>query len=435
MPPKNGCKAISDESRIAYLFANQDIAGGRPRITSLYEGDTAATLNGQENVFCIAIQSQDSGTIAKIKSALSQSEAFKRVCAGPMFVEGASCETEPLVDVGRIDAGGNIVGDARSGRSALEAVKKESGESPSGTAPTQGASRSDAEIPDELRAGHDIAADCAKPHFNICTIGHVGHGKSTLAAAITMRLAQKGFTTAKPCDEIDNAPEERDGKIAAKHVEYETEHCRYTHMDCSGDLDYIKDMITGVAQMNCAILVVSVADGPMPQTRDHILLARQLNVPDVVVYMNKADLLDDPDLVDLVELEVRELLSSCAFPGDDIPVIVGSALKAVESKGLDDEACKSIDDLMAAVGVYKETLETITPKRPEPIGEAVGVGAFGGAAAGFAAHHLAGGTMTFPIFIVAYILILSGLKGWGKLVGLIVFTAVASFVAALLQHL
>ena len=171
-----------------------------------------------------------------------------------------------------------------------------------------------------------------KPHVNIGTIGHVDHGKTTLTAAITEILAEKGKAEFVPFDEIDKAPEERERgiTIATAHVEYETDKRHYAHVDCPGHADYIKNMITGAAQMDGAILVVSAADGPMPQTREHILLARQVGVPYIVVYLNKADMVDDPELLELVELEVRELLSSYDFPGDDIPVIVGSALKALE---------------------------------------------------------------------------------------------------------
>jgi len=194
-----------------------------------------------------------------------------------------------------------------------------------------------------------------KPHVNIGTIGHIDHGKTTLTAAITMRLAQKaGQGNVKKFEEIDNAPEEKERGITINtaHVEYETENRHYAHVDCPGHADYVKNMITGAAQMDGAILVVAASDGPMPQTREHILLARQVNVPRIVVYMNKVDQVDDPELLELVELEIRELLSKYEFPGDDIPIIQGSALKAMESEGKDDEACKSIDDLMAAVDEY-----------------------------------------------------------------------------------
>jgi elongation factor Tu len=189
-----------------------------------------------------------------------------------------------------------------------------------------------------------------KPHVNIGTIGHVDHGKTTLTAAITMYLASKGLAEAKGIDDIDNAPEEkaRGVTINVSHQEYETEKRHYAHVDCPGHADYIKNMITGAAQMDGAILVVSAADGPMIQTREHILLARQVNVPQIVVYMNKVDMVDDEELLDLVELETRELLSEYDFPGDDAPVIRGSALKALE--GDEGEAgTQSIDSLVAAV--------------------------------------------------------------------------------------
>jgi elongation factor Tu len=192
-----------------------------------------------------------------------------------------------------------------------------------------------------------------KPHCNIGTIGHVDHGKTTLTAAITKVLAAKGGATFTAYDQIDKAPEERARgiTIATAHVEYATDKRHYAHVDCPGHQDYIKNMITGAAQMDGAILVVSAADGPMPQTREHILLARQVGVPSLVVYMNKVDMVDDPELLELVELEVRELLSSYDFPGDDIPVIKGSALCALE--GRDPEVGeKSIDELMEAVDAY-----------------------------------------------------------------------------------
>jgi len=192
-----------------------------------------------------------------------------------------------------------------------------------------------------------------KPHCNIGTIGHVDHGKTTLTAAITKVLAQTGGATFTAYDQIDKAPEERARgiTIATAHVEYATANRHYAHVDCPGHQDYIKNMITGAAQMDGAILVVSAADGPMPQTREHILLARQVGVPSLVVYMNKIDMVDDPELIELVELEVRELLSSYDFPGDDIPVIKGSALFALEGR----EAAlgeQSINELMAAVDSY-----------------------------------------------------------------------------------
>jgi elongation factor Tu len=171
-----------------------------------------------------------------------------------------------------------------------------------------------------------------KPHVNIGTIGHVDHGKTTLTAAITKVLAQKGFAEFRAFDQIDNAPEERERgiTIATSHVEYETDNRHYAHVDCPGHADYVKNMITGAAQMDGAILVVSAADGPMPQTREHILLARQVGVPYIVVFLNKADMVDDEELLELVELEIRELLSSYDFPGDEIPIIKGSALKGLE---------------------------------------------------------------------------------------------------------
>ena len=191
-----------------------------------------------------------------------------------------------------------------------------------------------------------------KPHLNIGTIGHVDHGKTTLTAAITMYLANKGQAEVREFDSIDKAPEEKERgiTIAVAHVEYETDNRHYAHIDCPGHADYIKNMITGAAQMDGAILVVSAADGPMPQTREHILLARQVNVPAIVVFMNKVDMVDDSELLDLVELEVRELLSKYDFPGDDIPIVKGSALKAMEAKGAaDNPDCKFIDELMKAV--------------------------------------------------------------------------------------
>jgi elongation factor Tu len=194
-----------------------------------------------------------------------------------------------------------------------------------------------------------------KPHINIGTIGHVDHGKTTLTAAITMRLANKaGKGTIKRFEDIDNAPEEkaRGLTINTAHVEYETEKRHYAHVDCPGHADYIKNMITGAAQMDGAILVVAAGDGPMPQTREHILLARQVNVPRIVVFLNKVDQVDDPELLELVELEIRELLNKYEFPGDEIPLIKGSALAAMDSEGKDEEACKCIDELMDAVDDY-----------------------------------------------------------------------------------
>jgi len=194
-----------------------------------------------------------------------------------------------------------------------------------------------------------------KPHINVGTIGHIDHGKTTLTAAITMRLVQKlGVGKVKKFDEIDNAPEERERGVTINtaHVEYETAKRHYAHVDCPGHADYIKNMITGAAQMDGAILVVAAGDGPMPQTREHILLARQVNVPKIVVFLNKVDQVDDPELIELVELEIRELLSKYEFPGDEIPLIAGSALAAMQSEGKDDEACKCIDELMTAVDEY-----------------------------------------------------------------------------------
>jgi len=193
-----------------------------------------------------------------------------------------------------------------------------------------------------------------KPHVNVGTIGHVDHGKTTLTAAMTKALQKKGLADFVAFDEIDKAPEEKERgiTIATAHVEYETENRHYAHVDCPGHADYVKNMITGAAQMDGAILVVSAADGPMPQTREHVLLARQVDVPFIVVYLNKVDQVDDEELLDLVELEVRELLSSYDFPGDDIPVIRGSALKALESEDADSEEAKSIFELTAALDGY-----------------------------------------------------------------------------------
>ena len=193
-----------------------------------------------------------------------------------------------------------------------------------------------------------------KPHVNIGTIGHVDHGKTTLTAAITKTLAAKGLADFMPFDDIDKAPEEKERGITINtaHVEYQTENRHYAHVDCPGHADYVKNMITGAAQMDGAILVVSAADGPMIQTREHILLSHQVNVPSIVVYMNKCDMVDDPELLDLVELEVRELLSQYDFPGDDVPVIRGSGLQALESDDPDSEECKSIWELLAAVDEF-----------------------------------------------------------------------------------
>ncbi len=201
--------------------------------------------------------------------------------------------------------------------------------------------------------------DRSKPHVNIGTIGHVDHGKTTLTAAITMVLNKQGLSEVRSFDSIDNAPEERERgiTIATAHVEYQTANRHYAHVDCPGHADYVKNMITGAAQMDGAILVVAATDGPMPQTREHILLARQVGVPKIVVFMNKVDMVDDPELLDLVELEVRDLLKQYEFPGDDIPIIRGSALKAMEAAmkadtKVDDSAFKAITELMEAVDTY-----------------------------------------------------------------------------------
>jgi len=193
-----------------------------------------------------------------------------------------------------------------------------------------------------------------KPHLNIGTIGHVDHGKTTLTAAITKWLAKKGLAEFRAFDSIDNAPEEKERGVTINiaHVEYQTDKRHYAHVDCPGHADYIKNMISGAAHMDGTILVVAASDGPMPQTREHILLARQVQVPYVVVYMNKVDLVDDPELLDLVELELRELLTEYEFPGDDIPIIRGSALKALESENPEDPDVKSIYALMDAVDTY-----------------------------------------------------------------------------------
>jgi elongation factor Tu len=203
--------------------------------------------------------------------------------------------------------------------------------------------------------------DRSKPHVNIGTIGHVDHGKTTLTAAITMVLAGNNpKVNVRSFDSIDNAPEERERgiTIATAHVEYETDKRHYAHVDCPGHADYVKNMITGAAQMDGAILVVSAADGPMPQTREHILLARQVGVPKIVVYLNKVDMVDDPDLLELVELEVRELLKNYQFPGDEIPIVRGSALEAMNNP-TDAEKTKSIQELMSAVDEYVPV-----PERP-----------------------------------------------------------------------
>src|SRR5216110_2836663 len=195
-----------------------------------------------------------------------------------------------------------------------------------------------------------------KPHVNVGTIGHIDHGKTTLTAAITKVLAEQGGGVAVAFDEIDKAPEERQRGITINtaHVEYETENRHYAHVDCPGHADYIKNMITGAAQMDGAILVVSAPDGPMPQTREHILLARQVEVPAIVVFLNKVDLMEDEELLELVEMELRELLSKYNFPGDDIPIVRGSALAALSSSSTDPNAdeYKSIVELMDAVDNY-----------------------------------------------------------------------------------
>jgi len=200
-----------------------------------------------------------------------------------------------------------------------------------------------------------------KPHLNVGTIGHIDHGKTTLTSAITKHLAQKGMAEYVPFDDIDKAPEEKERgiTIATAHVEYETATRHYAHVDCPGHADYIKNMITGAAQMDGAILVVGADDGPMPQTREHILLARQVGVPSIVVFLNKVDMVDDEELIELVDLELRELLSKYEFPGDDTPIIRGSALKALESDDPDSEDVKPIFELMDAVDAFV----------PEPVRE------------------------------------------------------------------
>ena len=192
-----------------------------------------------------------------------------------------------------------------------------------------------------------------KPHVNVGTIGHVDHGKTTLTAAITQRQASKSLADFTPFDEIDKAPEERERgiTIATAHVEYQTEARHYAHVDCPGHADYVKNMITGAAQMDGAVLVVSAADGPMPQTREHVLLAKQVNVPHIVVFLNKVDQVDDEELLELVDMEIRELLSSYDFPGDDTPIIKGSALQSLEDSS-NDEANKCIDELMDALDSF-----------------------------------------------------------------------------------
>ncbi len=194
----------------------------------------------------------------------------------------------------------------------------------------------------------------SKPHVNVGTIGHIDHGKTTLTAAITMRQASKNLGSAKAFDQIDNAPEEKERgiTIATSHQEYESPTRHYAHVDCPGHADYVKNMITGAAQMDGAILVVAATDGPMPQTREHILLARQVGVPYIVVFLNKCDMVDDEELIELVEMEIRELLNQYDFPGDDTPIIRGSALKVVESEGKDDDAGKCVDELIDTLDSY-----------------------------------------------------------------------------------
>jgi len=196
-----------------------------------------------------------------------------------------------------------------------------------------------------------------KPHVNVGTIGHVDHGKTTLTAAITFTSSLMGLAQAKKFEDIDNAPEERERgiTIATQHVEYETKSRHYAHVDCPGHADYVKNMITGAAQMDGAILVVSAADGPMPQTREHILLARQVGVPYIVVFMNKVDMVDDPELIELVEMEIRDLLSAYEFPGDEIPIVKGSAKQALDAAmegKKDDPALNCIKELLSAVDEY-----------------------------------------------------------------------------------
>lgn len=211
--------------------------------------------------------------------------------------------------------------------------------------------------------------DRSKPHVNVGTIGHVDHGKTTLTAAITMALNKKGLSQVRTFDSIDNAPEEKERgiTIATAHVEYATENRHYAHVDCPGHADYVKNMITGAAQMDGAILVVAATDGPMPQTREHILLARQVGVPKIVVFMNKVDMVDDPELLELVEVELRDLLNSYEFPGDEIPIIQGSALKALEAASnadakVDDPRLDCIWKLMEAVDAYIPVPERETSK-------------------------------------------------------------------------
>jgi len=202
-----------------------------------------------------------------------------------------------------------------------------------------------------------------KPHVNVGTIGHVDHGKTTLTSAITMKLAKTGLAQVRTFDSIDNAPEEkaRGITIATAHVEYETANRHYAHVDCPGHADYVKNMVTGAAQMDGAIVVVSAADGPMPQTREHILLARQVGVPYIIVFLNKVDMVDDPEIVEYVEWEIRDLLKQYEFPGDEIPIIRGSALKAMEHPD-DPEATKCLDELLEAVDSYIPTPQRDTEK-------------------------------------------------------------------------
>src|SRR5438034_3225298 len=217
--------------------------------------------------------------------------------------------------------------------------------------------------------------DRDKPHVNVGTIGHIDHGKTTLTAALTKVLAEKGMAEETTFDQIDKAPEERERgiTIATAHVEYSTDKRHYAHVDCPGHHDYIKNMITGAAQMDGAILVVSAADGPMPQTREHVLLARQVNVPYIVVFLNKVDMVDDPELLELVEVEVRELLSSYDFPGDEIPVIRVSALKALESlegtggKGIARGKNEWVDKLWALVDAVDTYIPTQQREVEEPV--------------------------------------------------------------------
>ena len=211
-----------------------------------------------------------------------------------------------------------------------------------------------------------------KPHLNIGTIGHVDHGKTTLTSAITKHLAKKGLAEYRPFDSIDNAPEEKERglTINISHVEYQTAKRHYAHVDCPGHADYIKNMISGAAHMDGTILVVAASDGPMPQTREHILLAKQVQVPSIVVYLNKVDLVDDPELLDLVELEVRELLTAYDFPGDEIPIIRGSALKALEADDSNSPDAKSIWELMDAVDSYiSEPIRDLDKPFLMPVGD------------------------------------------------------------------